>query len=42
MTIIARTFPALIHSLASRGFSLSDICRSPVRLHGRWVCEVRA
>lgn len=42
MTHIAPTFPLLIQSLASRGFSLSDIIRSPFRVNGIWRCEVRA
>jgi len=41
MTIIAGTFQELIKGLASRGFSLSDICRSPMRKAGSWRCEVR-
>lgn len=41
MTIIAGSFTDLIQGLAMRGFSLADIYRSPVRLGGRWLCEVR-
>lgn len=40
MTITAPTFPQLITSLATRGFSLPDIRRSPFRDGGSWIVEV--
>lgn len=43
MTFIAPTFTALTKTLQAQGFlCLPPFTRSPVRINGRWVCEVLA